>query len=58
MFNLGQNSKTIETLILPAVVANNQPVPWPIGGSNNQKFSLNNIGIGFRIYQLFSEWFP
>ena len=39
-------------MILTAVSANNQPVPKPKVGSNNQKFYLSYVGLGLVIGQL------
>ena len=35
---LDQTSKTADTIVIPAVATNNQPV-----GANNQKLSLNKV---------------
>ena len=43
---MGQTSKTADTIILPTVAANNQPMPQTIGGANNRKFVLIEVGLG------------
>ena len=43
---MGQTSKTADTIILPTVAANNQPMPQTIGDANNRKFVLIEVGLG------------
>ena len=40
---IGQTFKTIDTLIIPTIVTNNQPVTDHMGGSNNQKLSGDKV---------------
>ena len=42
---MGQISKPFYNLILPVVSADNKPVNQTIGGTNNQKLSLNGLSI-------------
>ena len=44
-FSWAKLQKTTETLFLLAVYSNNQPVSHLIGGTNNWKFYLNEVGI-------------
>ena len=44
--HLFQTSKTSDTLILLNISDNCQPVTQPMGGANNNKFSLIEVGIG------------
>ena len=53
-----QNSKPVDTLILPAVATNNQPVPHPTGETNNHKFSLNDVSYVLEIYQVCAKVMP
>ena len=55
---LGQTSKTADTVILPAVAANNQPVPRPTGGADSRKLSLNEVVLGLVSGNVCAEALP
>ena len=40
---MGQTSKTSDTLIIPDMYCNNQPVPQPKRVTNNKNFSINKV---------------
>ena len=46
LVQLGQTSKTVDVIIIHVVDINNQPMPDPMGGANNQKLSGDRMGIG------------
>ena len=46
---LGRISKPSDSIILPTVAADNQPVPYSMGGANNRKFSGDGLDIGLKI---------
>ena len=50
--------KSVDTLILPAVVANNQPVPHPTENTDNRKVALNVLGLGLVSGQIFAKALP
>ena len=43
---LGQTSKTPDVLIIPTISDNNQPMSRLTGVTENQKFALNEVGLG------------
>ena len=45
MVCLGQNSKPVGTIIIPAIVTYNQPVPDLIRDANCRKFSVNGADL-------------
>ena len=55
---MNQTSKTADTLILPDVASNNQPMPHPTGGTDNCKFYINYVGLGLVSGQVCPKAFP
>ena len=55
---MGQNSKPVDKIILPAVEANNQYLTHPKRGYNNHKFYINNAGIGLECDQVCDKVMP
>ena len=45
-------------LILTTVSADNQPVPSPIGGADNRKFSINGVDLGLKSDQVSTNTSP
>ena len=49
---LGKTSKPVDTLMIPALAANNQPVIQTKVGSDNKKLSLNKVRLVLEIYHV------
>ena len=58
MLWLGQISKTSDNIILSSVSINNQPVSQTIRGTDNCKFTLNNLEITLVSGQVCSKALP
>ena len=54
---LGQISKNSDTLIIPVVNSNNQPLPHSTGGANICKFYQNEVVIGLVSGQVCAKLF-
>ena len=55
---MGQTLKTSDTIILPDVADNNQPVPQPIECAYNCKFSINKVEISLVSVQVYTKKLP
>ena len=55
---LPHTSKTLETLIPPAIATKNQTLPNLMGGIKNQKFSINGMDLGLEIYHMCESLLP